>query len=34
MDRVWDTFKYIPKPFVILCQVKVIQGNEVKKGQI
>ena len=27
MDRVWD----IPKRLVGLCQVKVIQGHEVKK---
>ena len=31
MDRVWDTSKYPPKPFVTLCEVKVIQGDEVKK---
>ena len=31
MDRVWDTSKYHPKPFVTLCQVKVIQRQEVKK---
>ena len=31
MDRVWDTSKYPPKTFVTLCQVKVIQGQEVKK---
>ena len=34
MDRVWDTSKYPPKLFVDLCQVKVIQGHEVKKVQI
>ena len=34
MDRVWDNFKYPPKPFVTLCQVKVIQGHEVKRVQI
>ena len=31
MDRVWDTPKYPPKPFVTLCKVKIIQGHEVKK---
>ena len=31
MDRVWDTSKYRPRPFVTLCQVKVIQGHEVNK---
>ena len=31
MDRVCDTSKYPPKPFVTLCKVKVIQGHEVKK---
>ena len=31
MDRVWDTFKYPPKPLVTLCQIKVIQGHKVKK---
>ena len=34
MDRVLDTSKYSPKPFVALCQVKVIQGHEVNTGQI
>ena len=34
MSRVWDTSKYPPKTFVTLCQVKVIQCHEVKKGQI
>ena len=31
MDRVWDTSWYPPKPFVTLCQVKLIQGHEIKK---
>ena len=31
MYRVWDTSKYYHKPFVALCQVKVIQGHEVEK---
>ena len=31
MDRVWDTSKYHPKPFLTLCKDKVIQGQEVKK---
>ena len=31
MDRVWDTSKYPPKPFVTLRQVKAIQGHEVKR---
>ena len=31
MDHVLDTFKYPLKPFVTLCQVKVTQGQEVKK---
>ena len=31
MDRVWDTFKYPPKPSVTLCQIKVTRGHEVKK---
>ena len=31
MDRVWDTSKCPPKPFVNLCQDKVVQGHEVKK---
>ena len=30
MNRVRDTSKYPPKPFVTLCQVKVIQGHEAK----
>ena len=34
MDRVWDTSKYHPKPFVTLCQVNVIQGQEVKKWHL
>ena len=34
MDRVWYTSKYPPKSFVTLCHVKVIQGHEIKKGQI
>ena len=31
MDRVWDTPRCPPKPFVTLRQIKVIQGHEVKK---
>ena len=31
MDGVWNTFKYPPKPFVTRCQIKAIQGQEVKK---
>ena len=31
MDRVWDTSKYPPKPFVTLCKIKVNQGQELKK---
>ena len=31
MSRVWDTSKTPPKPFVTLCQIKVIQGQEVEK---
>ena len=31
MDRAWNTTKYPPKPFVILCEVKVNQGREAKK---
>ena len=31
MDRVWHTSKYPPKPFVTWCQVKAIQGHEVKE---
>ena len=31
MNRIWDTSKCPPKHFVTLCQVKVIQGHEVKK---
>ena len=31
MDRVWNTSKFPPKPWVTLCQIKVIQGHEVKK---
>ena len=34
MDRVWDTSKYPTKPFVTLCQVKVINGHEAKKDEI
>ena len=34
MDRAWDTSKYPAKHFVTLCQVKVIQGHEIEKGQI
>ena len=34
MDRVWDASKYPFKPFVVLCQIKVIQGHVVKKGQM
>ena len=33
MDRVWDTSKYLPKSFVSLYQIKVIQGHGVKKVQ-
>ena len=33
MDHVWDTFKYPPKPFVTLFQMKVIKGQEVKEGE-
>ena len=31
MDRVCDSPKYPPKALVALCQVKLIQGHEVKK---
>ena len=33
MDRVWTTSKYwtTTKSFATLCQVKVIQGHDVKK---
>ena len=34
MGRVWDTSKFSPKPFVTLCQINVIQGREVKEGEI
>ena len=34
MGRVWDTSNCHPKPFVTLCQIKVIQGHQVKKSQI
>ena len=34
MDRIWDISMYIPKHFVIFCQIKVIQGRKVQKGQI
>ena len=34
MDRIWDTSKCPPKPFVTLCEVKVIQGHEVKKVKL
>ena len=34
MDHVWNTSKYLSKRFVALCQIKVIQGQKVKKGQI
>ena len=34
MDRVWDTSKYPPKPFVTLCQIKVIQGQEIEKVKL
>ena len=34
MDRVYDTSKYPPKPFVTLCQSQVIQSPEVKNRQI
>ena len=34
MGGVWDISKYLTKPFATLCQVKVIQGYDVKNGQI
>ena len=34
MDRVWDIFKYPCKPSVTLCQIKIIQGREVKKAKL
>ena len=34
MDHVWDTSKCPPKHFVTLCQLRAIQGHEVKKDQI
>ena len=27
MDRVWDTCKYPPKPFVTLCHIRIIKGR-------
>ena len=34
MDRVLDTSKYPSKPFVTLCQVKVIKGHEMKNDKL
>ena len=34
MDCVWDTSKHPPQLVVSLCQIKAIQGHEVKEGQI
>ena len=34
LDLIWDAFKHLPKPFVTLCQIKIIQGQNVKKVQI
>ena len=31
MDRIWNASKYPLKHFVVLCQIKAIQGHEVKK---
>ena len=33
MNRIWDAFKYPSKPFMTLCQIKVIQDHKVKEGQ-
>ena len=34
MDHVWDNYKYPNKPLVTFCQVKVIQGHEVKEVKL
>ena len=34
MDRIWGASKYAPKPFVTLCQIKVIQRHLAKKVKL